>query len=241
MRLTEPSATSATDGDPADLARTLVAECIGTAFLLIGVVGSGIMAERRSDDIGLQLLENSIATAAILAALILAFATISGAHFNPVVTLVDVARGHMSATRGLAYATAQCMGAFVGVAASNVMFGLPALHRATTRRSGSELVFSEFVATFGLLLIVVAVARAHRSEWVALSVAAYIGGAYWFTSSTSFANPAVTLARTASDTFAGIDPADIAGFIFAQLGAAIVVIGVARVLFPGSSQAAVAD
>lgn len=209
--------------------RRLTAELVGTAFLLAAVVGSGIMAERLSDDVGVQLLANSFATAGVLVALILAFGPVSGAHLNPAVTLADRALGGIDTPTALGYVAAQVVGGIVGVVSANAMFGLDLVEWSTKDRSGGSLAFAEGVATLGLLLVVFGVVRSGRSGAAAFAVAGYIGGAYWFTSSTSFANPAVTVARTLSDTFAGIEPASVPGFVLAQLvavGVAVVLVGV---------------
>ena len=198
-------------------ARPLAAEGIGTAFLVAGVVGSGIMAERLSDDIGLQLLENAFATAGVLLALILALGPVSGAHFNPVVTLATVIHGDIAGRIAAGYVVVQVIGGVIGAVAANLMFDLPAVEVATKERSGFDLMFAEGVATAGLLIVIFGVVAAGRPTLAALTVAGYIGGAYWFTSSTSFANPAVTIGRMWSDTFAGIRPFDGVGFIVAQL------------------------
>lgn len=198
-------------------ARRAAAEAIGTGFLLAAVVGSGIMAERLAGgNVALALLANAIATGAALVALILAFGPISGAHLNPAVTLADAARGGTAWYDVPAYLAAQIAGAFAGVACAHLMFGEPLLFASQHARSGPAQWWSEFVATFGLLTVIWGTARS-RPGFVPFAVAAYITAAYWFTASTSFANPAVTLARAASDTFAGIRPADVPGFIAAQL------------------------
>jgi glycerol uptake facilitator-like aquaporin len=198
-----------------------VVEFGGTAFLLMAVVGSGIMAERlAAGNVALALLANSIATGAALVALILALGPISGAHFNPAVTLVDAMQGGIAWAEAPVYIAMQIAGAFCGVAAANLMFGLPIFFLSHHTRSGSAQIGSEFIATFGLLAVIWGCARAH-SQAVSFAVGAYIAAAYWFTGSTSFANPAVTLARAASDTFAGIRPADVSPFIAAQLAAAL--------------------
>lgn len=201
--------------------RPIVAEMVGTAFLLAAVVGSGISGERLSGgNVALALLANTLATGAMLIALILTFGPISGAHFNPVVTLADASQGGIEWRLVPGYLAAQIAGAYAGVAAAHLMFGEPVFSASRHARSGTAQLFSEFVATFGLLSVIWGCARL-RSSAVPFAVGAYITGAYWFTSSTSFANPAVTLARAASDTFAGIRPADAPGFIAAQfLGAA---------------------
>jgi len=202
--------------------RKLVAEFIGTGFLVAGVVGSGIMAERLSTDVGLQLFENAFATAGILLALILALGPVSGAHFNPVVTIAERARSTISTSEAGAYIASQFAGGIAGVMAANVMFDLAAINISDKDRSGLSLVFSEGLATFGLLLVIYGVVTAGKPTLAAATVAGYIGGAYFFTSSTSFANPAVTVARTMSNTFAGINPVNAPGFILAQvIGAAV--------------------
>ncbi|HZS48544.1 MAG TPA: MIP/aquaporin family protein [Blastocatellia bacterium] len=200
-----------------NLARRLAAEVIGTAFLLAAVVGSGIMGERLAGgNVAIALLANTLATGAALVALILTFGPISGAHFNPAVTLADASQGGIAWREVPGYIAAQIAGAFIGVACANTMFGLPVFFASHHVRSGGAQIFSEFVATFGLVAVIWGCVRS-RSSVVPFAVAAYITAAYWFTASTSFANPAVTLARAASDTFAGIRPADIPGFIVAQL------------------------
>jgi glycerol uptake facilitator-like aquaporin len=201
-----------------DLPRRLVAEALGTAMLLSAVVGSGIMAERLAGgNVAVALLANTIATGAALVALILTFGGISGAHFNPVVTVCDAWQKGISWRAAAAYIPAQFVGAIIGVAAANIMFGLPIFSASTKRRAGGAQWFSEFVATFGLLVVIWGCVRLHNKVVVPFAVAAYITAAYWFTASTSFANPAVTVARAFSDTFAGICPADVPGFIVAQL------------------------
>ena len=203
--------------EQATLARRAVAEAVGTAMLLAAVVGSGIMGERLAGgNVGVALLANTLATGAALVALILTFGQISGAHFNPAVTLADASQGGLAWRDALLYVVAQITGAFAGVAAAHLMFGLPLFSASRHERGGGAQAFSEFVATFGLMAVIWGCARL-RSQAVPFAVAAYITAAYWFTASTSFANPAVTLARSASDTFAGIRPADAPGFIVAQL------------------------
>lgn len=193
------------------------AEFLGTLFLLAAVVGSGIMADRLfAANVGLALLANSLATGAALVALILTFGPISGAHFNPVVTLAEAIGSRMAWTGAAVYIVAQIAGAFAGVATAHRMFGLPMFFASQHARSSGALLWSEFVATFGLLAVILGCARM-RSSAVPYAVGAYITAAYWFTASTSFANPAVTLARAASDTFAGIRPADAPGFVVVQL------------------------
>ena len=200
------------------LLRRLVAEGLGSAMLLATVVGSGIMGEKlAAGNIGVALLANTLATGAGLVALILTFGPISGAHFNPAVTLADASQGGLPWREVPGYVLAQVAGAFAGVAVAHVMFQEPALFFASQHeRSGVAQLVSEFVATFGLLSVIWGCAR-RRADAVPYAVGAYITAAYWFTSSTSFANPAVTLARAASDTFAGIRPVDAPGFIVAQL------------------------
>lgn len=194
-----------------------VAEAIGTAFLLAAVVGSGIMAERLAGgNVALALLANAVATGAALLALILAFGPVSGAHFNPAVTLADASQGGLPWAHVPGYLAAQIGGAFAGVAAAHLMFGEPLFSASTTVRAGLPQAFSEFVAAFGLLAVIWGCARS-RTAMAPFAVAAYITAAYWFTASTSFANPAVTLARAATDTFAGIRPTDVPAFAAAQL------------------------
>ena len=219
-------------------ARRLAAEFIGTAFLLAGVVGSGIMAQNLSDDVGLQLLANAFATAGVLIAIILAFGAVSGAHFNPAVTLVDRWFGGVDTPTTVYYVLVQTAGGILGVMIANVMFELEAVNWSTTDRSGFNLLLSEGVATFGLLLVIFGIVRSGRVSVVAFAVGAYIAGAYWFTSSTSFANPAVTIARMFSDTFAGIRPADVPAFIGAQLVATVLAIGAIRLLHPDMDRVA---
>ena len=198
-------------------AKRLVAEAVGTALLLAAVVGSGIMGERLSGgNVAIALLANTISTGAALVALILTFGPISGAHFNPAVTLADAWQKGISWRETPSYIAAQIVGAFAGVACANIMFGLPVFFASQHARTGFAQRFSEFIATFGLLAVIWGCTRT-RSAAVPFAVAAYITAAYWFTASTSFANPAVTLARSMSDTFAGIRPIDVPGFIVAQL------------------------
>ena len=202
------------------LARRIVAEAIGTGLLLAAVVGSGIMGERLAGgNVAIALLANTIATGAALSSLILTFGPISGAHFNPAVTLADAWQGGIIWRDASAYIAAQIAGAFAGVAAAHLMFGLPLFFASRHQRAGSAQLFSEFIATFGLISVIWGCVR-FRSSVVPFAVGAYITAAYWFTASTSFANPAVTLARSATDTFAGIRPIDAPGFIVAQLAGA---------------------
>jgi len=212
--------------------RRAVAEGLGTAFLLAAVVGSGIMGERLAGgNVAIALLANTIATGGALVTLILTFGPISGAHFNPAVTLADASQGGLPWRETPIYIAAQIVGAFAGVAAAHLMFTEPVFFASRHIRSGGAQLFSEFVATFGLLSVIWGCARL-RSAAVPFAVGAYITSAYWFTASTSFANPAVTLARAASDTFAGIRPADAPGFIAAQLAGAAVATVLFRWLVP---------
>jgi len=215
-----------------DLSRRLTAEFVGTFFLLLAVVGSGIMAESLSTDVGLQLLENSFATAGALTCLILTFGRVSGAHFNPVVTLWARLDGDIDNRTALSYVSVQIPAAILGVIAANIIFELDAVYWSTKQRSDPSLWLSEVLATFGLLMVIIGVVRSRKDHWVAISVAAYIGGAYFFTSSTSFANPAVTVARTFSDTFAGIAPASAPMFIVCQLIGCLLAVGVMRITHP---------
>jgi glycerol uptake facilitator-like aquaporin len=197
--------------------KRVVAEAIGTAFLLAAVVGSGIMGERLANgNVAIALLANTLATGAAMVALILCFGPISGAHFNPAVTLADAWQGGLAWQEVPGYVLAQTLGAFAGVACAHLMFALPLFSISRHARSGPAQIFSEFVATFGLLAVIWGCVRL-RSAAVPFAVGAYITAAYWFTASTSFANPAVTIARCMTDTFAGIRPADASGFIVAQL------------------------
>lgn len=199
------------------LARRVVAEALGTGFLLAAVVGSGIMAERLAGaDIALALLANTIATGAALLALILTFGPISGAHFNPIVSLSSLIERGIDWREFVAYVCAQTAGAIAGVVLANTMFGLPAISFSRHVRGGAGQLVSEFVASFGLVMVISGCAR-QRWNAVAFAVAAYISAAYWFTPSTSFANPAVTIARSLSDTFTGIAPNNVLGFVIAQI------------------------
>ena len=199
------------------MARKLAGEALGTAFLLMAIVGSGIMGERLAGgNVGIALLANSLATGAALVALILTFAPISGAHFNPVVSLAAAAQGELSWRMAGLYVLTQTCAALAGVAVADVMFGQPVFALSEKVRSGSPLLLSEFVATFGLMAAIWACSR-QRPSAVPFAVGAYITGAYWFTSSTSFANPAVTIARSVTDTFTGIRPTDMPAFIAAQM------------------------
>jgi glycerol uptake facilitator-like aquaporin len=214
--------------------RKVAAEFVGTAFLVATVVGSGIMASRLSADVGVQLLENSLATGAVLVALILALQPVSAA-FNPVVTLVEVLLGDLKARYALGLIPAQVAGGVVGAVAANLMFDLPAVNVSTHDRTGSGLWLAEAIATFGLVVVIFGSLRAGRSDTIAFAVGGYIAAAYWFTSSTSFANPAVTVARTFSDTFAGIAPASVGPFLLMQfLGGGLGLLFV-RLVFKGRS------
>jgi glycerol uptake facilitator-like aquaporin len=215
------------------LLRKAVSEALGTALLLAVVVGSGIMGERLANgNVALALLANTLATGAGLVALILTFGPISGAHFNPAVTLADASLGGLPWREVPSYLVAQLLGAFTGVAVAHLMFREPALFFSSRHeRSGAAQLLSEFVATFGLLSVIWGCSR-RRAGVVPFAVGAYITSAYWFTASTSFANPAVTLARAATDTFAGIRPADAPGFIVAQLLGAAAATALFRWLVP---------
>ncbi len=217
----------------APLARRAFAEALGTGLLVLAVVGSGIAAQRLSPgDVGLQLLENAAATAAALVAIILAVGPVSGAHLNPAVTLADRIFGGLTTAEATAYVGAQVVGGAGGAVVANLMFSLPAVELSTTTRSSGALWLSEAVATFGLLLVVFGVARSGRTSAAPFAVGAYIGAAYFATASTSFANPAVTVARTLSDTFAGIAWPSALGFVAAQVAGALLAVAVVRVLYP---------
>jgi glycerol uptake facilitator-like aquaporin len=208
----------------AEGAREIAAELFGTAFLLAGVVGSGIMAERLAQgNVAIALLANAVATGALLVALILAFGSISGAHFNPLVTMVEAVFGRFHWAKVPGYVAAQIFGGLLGVAAAHVMFSLPLVTFSQHSRTGGGQWTGEFIATLGLLLIIVRCAE-KKPDAVPYAVGAYITSAYWFTSSTSFANPAVTIARCLTDTFAGIRPRDVAGFILAQIAGTVAAI-----------------
>ena len=216
-----------------DLRRRLAAEFLGSAFLAAVVIGSGIAAQRLSpSDTGLQLLENSTATAAGLFAVILMFGPVSGAHFNPVVTFADAALGGVSWRDALAYLAAQVAGCVTGAVAANLMFGLSAVSVSVKQRASGAHALSEVIATAGLLLVIFALARTARPATIPAAVGAYIGAAYWFTASTSFANPAITVSRMLSNTFAGIAPSSAPLFIAAQVGGGIAGVIVIRFLYP---------
>jgi glycerol uptake facilitator-like aquaporin len=215
------------------LPRRLLAELLGSTFLAALVIGSGIAAQQLSaNDIGLELLETAAATAAGLFAIILMFGPVSGGHFNPVVSVVDAALGGISRRDALAYLSAQLAGCILGAVLANAMFAKAALSISTHHRASPSHLLAEVVATLGLLLVIFALARTRRSVSAPAAVGAYIGAAYWFTSSTSFANPAITVGRTFSNTFAGIAPASAPGFVLAQLlGGCLAVLAI-RALYP---------
>jgi arsenate reductase len=220
------------------LQRQALAEFLGSAGLVAVVIGSGIAASRLSTDRGLQLLENALATGAGLVALILAFGPVSGAHFNPAVTLADRAFGGVTNRQAAAYVVAQLTGGAAGAVAANLMFDLPAVEIASTRRSGAGLWLAEVLATFGLIVLIFALVRSRRTGLAPFAVGAYITGAYWWSASTSFANPMIDVARTLSDTFAGIAPSSVPMFVLAQFaGAALAVVTVA-LLYPDVADAA---
>ena len=223
------------------LTKRLVAEGLGSALLLAVVIGSGIMGEGLSGgNVALALLANSIATGAGLIALILMFGAISGAHFNPVVTLSEAWQKNLPLAEVLPYIIVQIAGAFAGVAIAHCMFGEPLFFASVHVRTGWAQWWSEFVATFGLIAVIISTSR-NRPSVTPFAVAAYITAAYWFTSSTSFANPAVTMARAASNTFAGIRPMDVTGFIIAQLCGAFVAIWLFTWLYPAALATSAVD
>jgi len=218
--------------------RRLVAEFLGSALLAAIVIGSGIAAQRLSpSDTGLQLLENSAATAAGLFAIILMFGPVSGAHFNPVVSFADAAMGGLSWRDAAAYLPAQVAGCVTGAVAANVMFGLSAVSISVKHRASGPHALSEVIATAGLILVIFALVRAGRAASAPAAVGAYIGAAYWFTSSTSFANPAITIGRMFSNTFAGIAPSSAPVFILAQIGGGIAGVLIIKFLYPALSPA----
>jgi glycerol uptake facilitator-like aquaporin len=215
------------------LARRLLAEFLGSAFLAAVVVGSGIAAQRLSPgDVGLQLFENAAATAAGLFTIILMFGPVSGAHFNPVVSLVDASFGGLRWREALAYIPAQVSGCIAGAITANAMFALTAVSISTKHRASDAHLFAEVIATLGLLLVIFSLARTRRGSMAPAAVGAYIGAAYFFTSSTSFANPAISVGRMFSDTFAGIAPASVPAFVGFELIGGLVAIAVLRVLYP---------
>jgi glycerol uptake facilitator-like aquaporin len=211
--------------------RAVVAEALGSFFLFATVVGSGIMAEQLAGgNVAVALLGNTLATGAMLFVLITMLGPLSGAHFNPAVTMVFRLRGELATATALAYVAVQLAGGILGVWAAHLMFDLPILQFSDKARSGVGQWTGELIATFGLVLTILGTVRS-RQEWVPVSVALYIVAAYWFTSSTSFANPAITVARSLSDSFAGIAPANVAAFVAAQLAGAVLAMGVYRLLF----------
>ena len=215
------------------LPRRLLAEFLGSAFLAAVVIGSGIAAARLSpNDVGLQLFENAAATAAGLFTIILMFGPVSGGHFNPVVSLVDASFGGITLRDALAYIPAQIAGCIAGAVTANGMFALAAISISTKHRASEAHLLAEVVATLGLLLVIFSLARTRRGSIAPAAVGAYIGAAYFFTSSTSFANPAISVGRMFSDSFAGIAPASVPAFVIAQLVGGVVAIGVIRVLYP---------
>ena len=219
--------------------KRVLGEFIGTALLLAAIVGSGIMAQRLSPgDVGLELLENDAATASALIAIILAVGPVSGAHLNPVITLVDRFFGGLTTKLSLLYIGAQISGGIVGSVLANLMFSLPAVNLSSKARSGEGLWLAETIATFGLVLVVFGVVRSGRASVAPFAVGAYIGAAYFFTASTSFANPAVTIARTLSDTFAGIAPTSAPAFVIAQAAGGILAILAIRILYPKIAEVA---
>jgi glycerol uptake facilitator-like aquaporin len=224
------------------LPRRALAELLGSAFLAAVVIGSGIAAQNLSPgNVGLQLLENAAATAVGLFAIILMFGPISGAHFNPVVSLVDAAFGGLRWRDAAAYIPAQIGGCFAGAVVANLMFSLAAVSISTKHRASPAHFLSEIVATLGLMLVIFSLARTRRAASAPAAVGAYIGAAYWFTSSTSFANPAITVGRMFSNTFAGIAPASAPSFILAQLAGGVVAVGVIKALYPDVTPAEAAD
>jgi arsenate reductase len=223
------------------LARRLLAEYLGSALLAALVIGSGIAAANLSHDTGLQLLENAAATAAGLFTIILMFGPISGGHFNPVVSLVDAAFGGLSRRDALAYIPAQVAGCVSGALLANAMFALSAVSISTTHRASPAHAVAEVIATAGLLLVIFALVRSGRAATAPAAVGAYIGAAYWFTSSTSFANPAITVGRMFSNTFAGIAPASVPAYVVAQLGGGVLAFALIRALYPDIGPAVAAD
>jgi glycerol uptake facilitator-like aquaporin len=232
----------AVSSTPVKLWRRLLAEFLGSAFLAAVVVGSGIAAQRLSPgQTGLELLENAAATAAGLFALILMFGPVSGGHFNPVVSFVDATFGGLSWRDAAAYLPVQVAGCIGGAMLANLMFALPAVSISTKHRATPAHFLSEIVATLGLMLVIFALARSGRSRATPAAVGAYIGAAYFFTSSTSFANPAIAVGRMFSDTFAGIAPSSVPSFIAAEIVGGALAIGVIKMLYPGITPAQAAD
>jgi len=227
---------------PIPLGRRLIAEFLGSAFLAALVIGSGIAAQRLSPgQTGLQLLENAAATAAGLFAIILMFGPVSGGHFNPVVSFVDAAFGGLSWRDATAYLPAQVAGCIGGAVLANLMFALPAVSISAKHRASPAHFLSEIIATLGLMLVIFALVRSGRSQSAAAAVGAYIGAAYWFTSSTSFANPAITIGRMFSNTFAGIAPSSVPSFIGAQIVGGVLAVVVIKVLYPAITPADAAN
>jgi glycerol uptake facilitator-like aquaporin len=227
---------------PVRLWRRLLAELLGSAFLAAVVIGSGIAAQRLSPgQTGLELLENAAATAAGLFAIILMFGPVSGGHFNPVVSLVDAAFGGLSWREAAAYLPVQVAGCTGGAVAANLMFALPAVNISAKHRASAAHFLAEVIATAGLLLVIFALARSGRARSAPAAVGAYIGAAYWFTSSTSFANPAITIGRMFSATFAGIAPSSVVSFIAAQILGGVLAAGVIKALYPAITPADAAD
>jgi arsenate reductase len=226
----------------AALRRSLLAEFLGSAFLAAVVIGSGIAAQRLSPgDVGLELFENAAATGAGLYTIILMFGPVSGAHFNPVVSLVDASFGGLSWRRAFAYLPAQVGGCVAGAITANAMFATAAVSISTKHRASGAHLFAELIATLGLLLVIFSLARTKRAASTPAAVGAYIGAAYFFTSSASFANPAIAVGRMFSDTFAGIAPAAVPGFVIAQLAGGVAAIVVLRTLYPDVTPADAAD
>jgi glycerol uptake facilitator-like aquaporin len=225
----------------APLPRRLLAEFLGSALLAAVVIGSGIAAQRLSTDTGLRLLENAAATAAGLFAIILMFGPVSGGHFNPVVSLVDAAFGGLARRDVLPYAAAQTAGCISGAVLANGMFAIAAISVSTQHRASPSHLLAEVVATLGLILVIFSLARTGRAATAPAAVGAYIGAAYWFTSSTSFANPAISVGRMFSGTFAGIAPASVPSFVVAQAVGGLLAIAGIRVLYPDVSPAHAAD
>jgi glycerol uptake facilitator-like aquaporin len=239
---TEQSPLAHTPPRTPPLARRLLAELLGSAFLAALVIGSGIAAQTLSPgDVGLQLFENAAATAAGLAAIILMFGPVSGAHFNPVVSLVDASFGGIGRRDALAYASAQIAGCTIGAVAANGMFALAAISISTKHRASGAHLLAEAIATAGLLLVIFSLARTKRASSAPAAVGAYIGAAYFFTSSTSFANPAISVGRMLSNTFAGIAPASVPAFVLAQLAGGVAAVLAIKVLYPDVTAAEAAE
>jgi arsenate reductase len=228
----------AVSSTPVTLWRRVAAEFLGSGFLAAVVIGSGIAAQRLSPgETGLELLENAAATAAGLFAIILMFGPVSGGHFNPVVSFVDAAFGGLSWRDAAAYLSAQVAGCTGGAVAANLMFALPAVSISAKHRATPAHFLSEVIATLGLLLVIFSLSRSGRGRTAPAAVGAYIGAAYWFTSSTSFANPAITVGRMFSATFAGIAPSSVPSFIGAQIIGGVLAVGVVKALYPAITPA----